>query len=67
LIRRDAEEIRDAIQIPDREHAPRFFEDFTDPTLAFIAPLCQVFSILPPRAQERIDVLFDEKVGFHRL
>lgn len=65
LIRGDAEEIGDTVEIVEREFAAVLFEDFREPGLALIAPLCQVLPGFPLELQERINIRFDESMGFH--
>lgn len=65
LIRGNPEEVRDPVDIPEGKFPPGFLENLTDPTLAFVAPLRQVFAALTARPEEGFDVVLDEEAGFH--
>lgn len=65
LIRGNPEEVRDPVDIPEGKFSPGFLENLTDPALAFVTPLRQVFAALAARPEQRFDVVLDEEAGFH--
>lgn len=67
LIRDEAEEIRDPVQILYRKCLLWPGENFTDPALRMPTPLREILPGVAACSQEAVDVFFDEQVGSHGL
>lgn len=65
LIRRQPEEIRDAVEVFQGNFTLVGLENLGNPTLRAVAPLCQVLACLPASAQQRVDVVLQKRVGLH--
>ena len=60
LVRRKAEEVRDAIEVFQRDIPLLINEDLAQPRFRSTTPRRQLAALLPTRPQERVDVLFQQ-------
>jgi len=65
LIRRNSEEIRNAVEVFERDAARVRVEDVADPGFGLATPLREVALALVTGAQQGFDVLLQEQVGLH--